>query len=87
VSSDLLDILSAGALEVTAISPERYAFVLPVEPGPDQIVARLSIGGASIVSINPVRDTLEDLFVRQVSGDEASLHDRGLGTVSAGAPQ
>lgn len=85
VRDPLLDTLSASALKVTSISHGRYAFELPVEPGPEHIVAQLSTGGAAVVSINPVRDTLEDLFVQQVSSARASSHDRGLGVAAAEA--
>jgi len=36
-----------------------------------------------IVSLNPVRDTLEDFFVQQVRAHEMLAHDRGLGESKA----
>ena len=33
----------------------------------DRVLAELSADGATLVSLNPVRDTLEDYFVRQVT--------------------
>jgi ABC-2 type transport system ATP-binding protein len=50
------------------IDEGRYALELPVESSPDQILAALTAGGAHLVSLNPIRDTLEDFFVRQVQG-------------------
>ena len=50
------------------IDEGRYALELPVESSPDQILAELTAGGAHLVSLNPIRDTLEDFFVRQVQG-------------------
>jgi hypothetical protein len=41
------------------------------------MLADLAAQGAQLVSINPLRDTLEDLFVRHVSGAPA---DRGMET-------
>ena len=40
-------------------------------------MADLAAAGAQLVSLNPLRDTLEDFFVRQV-GARANA-DRGLG--------
>src|SRR6188474_3113039 len=50
------------------IDEGRYTLELPVESSPDQILAELTAGGAQLVSLNPIRDTLEDFFVRQVQG-------------------
>ena len=40
---------------------------LPLDPPPDRFVAELAGAGATIVSLNPLRETLEDLFVEQVA--------------------
>jgi hypothetical protein len=58
---------------VTRIGEGRYTIDLPVHPPPDQVLAEISRAGASLVSINPIRDTLEDFFVRRVAqvGDGA----------------
>jgi len=50
------------------IDEGRYTLELPVEASPDQILAELTAQGAHLVSLNPIRDTLEDFFVRQVQG-------------------
>jgi ABC-2 type transport system ATP-binding protein len=50
------------------IDEGRYMLELPVEASADQILAELTAGGAHLVSLNPIRDTLEDFFVRQVQG-------------------
>jgi len=50
------------------IDEGRYMLELPNESSPDQILAELTAGGAQLVSVNPIRDTLEDFFVRQVQG-------------------
>jgi ABC-2 type transport system ATP-binding protein len=77
--------LTAGVLErltshgrvtsATAIGHERYALHLGPSTPPAQLLADLVRDGAQIVSLNPVRDTLEDLFVRQVADAPTS---RGL---------
>jgi ABC-2 type transport system ATP-binding protein len=64
-----------GITRVTQIDGGRYALELPPEATPDRILATLISDGAHLVSLNPVRETLEDFFVRQVSGVYAN---RGL---------
>jgi ABC-2 type transport system ATP-binding protein len=67
--------LSSGILErhrprvqkVTRISDERYALELPLQPGPDALLRDLIADGAHLVSLNPLRETLEDYFVELVT--------------------
>jgi hypothetical protein len=40
---------------------------LPVSSTPEGVMAEIISQGGQIVSLNPVRDTLEDLFVRKVA--------------------
>jgi ABC-2 type transport system ATP-binding protein len=84
VRADLLASLKSRATAVTRIGDDRYTFDLPVEPSPDRFVADLSAGGATLLSVNPLRDTLEDFFVKQVTAPEVKDVDRGLGTAAAG---
>ncbi len=84
VSSTLLAALTPRATSVTRIGDDRFVFDLPVDPGPDRFVADLSAAGATLLSVNPLRDTLEDFFVRQVTAPAVAGHDRGLGTVDGG---
>jgi ABC-2 type transport system ATP-binding protein len=51
----------------TEISPHRYALELPLEVPPERLLADLTAAGAKLVSLNPLRDTLEDFFVRRVA--------------------
>jgi ABC-2 type transport system ATP-binding protein len=60
--------LGARVRRAVQIAEGRYMLDLPVESAPDQLLAELTAGGAELVSLNPVRDTLEDFFVRQVQG-------------------
>jgi hypothetical protein len=81
--------LSAPALEharrlgqivrATSLGEGRYALELPLSAAPEQILTRLTAQGARLVSLNPVRETLEDFFVRQVG---ATPRERGLETAS-----
>jgi len=52
----------------TRVAEGRYALELPLTPPPEETTAALVARGAALVSLTPVRDTLEDFFVRQVSG-------------------
>ena len=54
------------------VGPGRYALELPLNPPPEQTLAALIAQGAALVSLMPVRDTLEDFFVKQVSGAAGS---------------
>jgi hypothetical protein len=67
VSETLAGTLAARARRMTRISEGRYTLELPLEPSPDRFVTELAAAGAVIVSLNPLRDTLEDLFVEQVA--------------------
>jgi ABC-2 type transport system ATP-binding protein len=62
-------------LKALPIGEDRYALDLPLETPPDRLMADLTAGGARLVSLNPLRETLEDFFVRQVAGVTT---DRGL---------
>jgi ABC-2 type transport system ATP-binding protein len=53
--------------QVRAIGGDRYAMELPVSSTPEGVMAEIISQGGQIVSLNPVRDTLEDLFVRKVA--------------------
>jgi ABC-2 type transport system ATP-binding protein len=82
ISSSLLAGLSPRATQVTRIGDDRFTFDLPVEPAPDRFIAELSAAGATLLSVNPLRDTLEDFFVKQVTAPDVRAHDRGLGAAA-----
>jgi ABC-2 type transport system ATP-binding protein len=63
----VLDRVRGMVVKVTPIAERRYALELPPTVRPDQVMADLAAAGASVVSMNPLRDTLEDFFVRQVA--------------------
>ena len=75
----------AGALECALkdgrvmkalpLGEDRYALDLPLDVAPERLMADLTAAGAQLVSLNPLRETLEDFFVRQVA---AAKTDRGL---------
>ncbi|HTM05108.1 MAG TPA: ABC transporter ATP-binding protein [Vicinamibacterales bacterium] len=69
----LLDELTGGGATVTRISDDRYRLLLSDAAAPDAIVGRVSAAGGTIVSLNPLRKTLEDFFMAQV-GQTAARH-------------
>jgi ABC-2 type transport system ATP-binding protein len=64
---EVLERVRPGARRVAEISPGRYAIELPAEQSPERLLTELVAAGASLVSLNPVRDTLEDFFVQRVA--------------------
>ncbi len=61
-----LDGLGTAIVRTTPITGRRYAIELSAGCTPDRVLAHLSTGGARLVSLNPVRHTLEDIFERTV---------------------
>jgi ABC-2 type transport system ATP-binding protein len=59
--------LAPVARKTTDISHGRYSVELSLDHPPEQVLADLAAMGASVVSLNPIRDTLEDFFVRRVA--------------------
>ena len=57
-----------GGLRTTTIAERRYALELPPDARPEDWMTRCAALGGRVVSLNPVRETLEDFFVRQVGG-------------------
>src|SRR5215475_10965173 len=76
VSQPVLGSISSRAARVTRIGEDRFSFELPLGHPVDRILSELTAGGAALVSVNPLRETLEDLFVQQVSTPEMTAHDR-----------
>jgi ABC-2 type transport system ATP-binding protein len=67
----------AGRVDkVMPLGEDRYALDLPLSVAPEQVLGDLTAAGAQLVSLTPLRETLEDFFVRQVA---AAKNDRGLG--------
>ncbi len=62
----LLASLQPRVRHIVRISDGRYSLELPLDPPPEHILRDLTMAGARLVSLNPIRDTLEDLFVKRV---------------------
>jgi len=67
VSDALAHEVERRARRVVKISDGRYSIELPLDAAPEREVAALTAAGATLVSLNPLRDTLEDIFVEQVT--------------------
>ena len=65
--------LGPRAQRMTEIAAGRYAIELSLSESPERVLSDLMATGATLVSLNPIRDTLEDFFVRRVAevGDGA----------------
>ena len=67
ISRDLIDRELQLITKVTALSGDRFALELPLSPPPERILSDLIGRGASLVSLNPLRKTLENYFVERVA--------------------
>ena len=67
----------ARVQRVTPIGEQRYSLELPLAPRPEQLLRELTGSGAQVVSLNPIRETLEDFFVEKIA-EQAS--ERWSGT-------
>jgi ABC-2 type transport system ATP-binding protein len=76
VSREMLERASGLFTHVTALGGNRFAIELPLTSQPERVLAEFVAQGSSLVSLNPIRETLEDFFVETV---EAAAGDRGLG--------
>jgi ABC-2 type transport system ATP-binding protein len=60
-----------GIRRVVPIGDGRYSLELPLDPPPERMLGQLAASGAKLISLNPIRPTLEDLFVEQVTSQAA----------------
>jgi ABC-2 type transport system ATP-binding protein len=67
VKADVIARLGSRVERATEIAKDRYALELSLEEPPERVLADLVATGATLVSLNPIRETLEDFFVRHVA--------------------
>jgi ABC-2 type transport system ATP-binding protein len=67
VPTETLDALAANGTRITRVAERRYTFALPRDARPEPFVAEMVAAGATLVSVNPVHTTLEEVFLEQVS--------------------
>src|SRR5438034_3717151 len=74
----LIASLGSRVRRAVRISEGRYTLDLPLDPPPEQLLADLTRGGARLTSLNPIRETLEDVFVEHVTAPDVLHRQRGL---------
>src|SRR4051812_2008545 len=79
LTEPLVDALRPRATRLVKLADGRFTIELPLDAAPDRILGEISAAGASVISLNPLRDTLEDFFVQQVSAPDVQARTRGLG--------
>ena len=67
LTPEVLARIRPSSRRATEISPGRYALELSLDQSPDRILSELTAAGARLVSLNPLRDTLEDFFLQRVA--------------------
>ena len=67
LSPSAVERIRAAATRVTALGADRYTIELPLERTPERFVPELAALGGTLVSINPVRETLEEFFVQRIA--------------------
>ncbi len=67
VTPELLARAAAVYAKATPVSEHRYTFELPKDARVEAFIGDMAAGGASLVSVNPLHTTLEEVFVQQVS--------------------
>jgi ABC-2 type transport system ATP-binding protein len=66
VPAAALDRVRQRARRVLTIAGDRYAIELASDGRPEEMLRELTATGATLVSLNPLRETLEDVFVKRV---------------------
>jgi ABC-2 type transport system ATP-binding protein len=79
VSEQVLDRVRSRITRATQVGEGRFALNIPPTTMPETLIAELAAAGARVVSLNPIRATLEDLFVEQV---KTAADDRRMGRAS-----
>ena len=84
MSPAAIERIRPATTRITEIGPGRYTLELPLAQAPERLIPEIAVAGASVVSLNPVRDTLEDFFMQRVAeagrgarADSGEQHARG----------
>ena len=67
VTREVLARVAPSARRTSEISPGHFTIELATDPPPERVLADLIAAGGSLVSLHPIRDTLEDFFVKRVA--------------------
>ena len=79
VGQDVIDRVAPRLSSATPLGEGRFSLELPSTAAPEQLLSELVATGARVVSLNPVRETLEDFFVQQVRATDEGGHARDRG--------
>jgi ABC-2 type transport system ATP-binding protein len=72
LSTETLERVRARLTSATPIGDGRFSLKLPPSIAPEAFIADLATSGARIVSLNPLRVSLEDVFIDQVRSVSSS---------------
>jgi ABC-2 type transport system ATP-binding protein len=75
--------LSPGVRRVTRIDAGRYSLELGPDVRPEMVIAELASAGASLVSVTPLRTTLEDVFLQALAAPQDAQPDAGSMAVAS----
>ena len=67
VPAAALDGVRQRARRVRPMDGDRYVIELPPEGKPEEMLRELTGAGATTISLNPLRQTLEDVFIKRVA--------------------
>jgi ABC-2 type transport system ATP-binding protein len=59
--------LGSHVRRATSLGSGRFTLELPLAPPPQQTISELTAAGGVLVSLNPIGETLEDVFVERVA--------------------
>jgi ABC-2 type transport system ATP-binding protein len=79
LSDQLLEKIRNRITRATRVGDGRFALIVPRSTAPEPLIAELAAGGARVMSLNPLRHTLEDFFVERV---RAASDNREIGRAS-----
>jgi ABC-2 type transport system ATP-binding protein len=66
VRDDLLTALRPRVTRAVPIGGGRFELELPKDARPEQLLTEITAAGGRMVSLNPIRETLEDFFIERV---------------------
>jgi ABC-2 type transport system ATP-binding protein len=82
LTPDSLARLGPDVLRTSSIADGQFAIEFAATRSPDAIVSAIAAAGGRLLSLTPVRETLEDYFVKQVEGATWDRFDAGNGAAS-----
>jgi ABC-2 type transport system ATP-binding protein len=80
LTREALERIRGSITSATRVGDTRFALVLPPSTVPERVISELVASGARILSLNPLRVTLEDYFIEQV---RVALDDRDVKKVAS----